>query len=78
MAIRSLALGGMTTLLLTFSAAASVAPATHIGSPLAAQPVAQHDWQYYNCQTDDGYGRHRPCDDHINSKYKDKGHKVWK
>jgi hypothetical protein len=71
MTIRSLALGGMTTLLLTFSAAASVAPPAQIGSPLAAQPVAQHNWQYYACQTDDGYGRHRPCD----SNFKAKRHK---
>jgi len=71
MTIRSLALGGLTTLLLTFSAAASISPPTRIDSPLAAQPVAHHTWKYYDCQTDDGYGRHRPCD----SLFKSKRHK---
>src|SRR5215470_4474777 len=42
MTIRSLALGGLTTLLLTFSAAASISAPTRIDSPLAAQPVAHH------------------------------------
>ena len=71
MTIRSLALGGMTTLLLTFSAAASVSPPAQIGSPLAAQLVAGHTWKYYDCQTDDGYGRHRPCD----ANFKNRRHK---
>ena len=75
MTIRSLALSGMTTLLLTFSAAASVSPPAQIGSPLAAQPVAQQPvpqrtWKYYDCQTDDGYGRHRPCDSSFKSKHR--------
>lgn len=64
MLIRSLALGGMTTLLLTLSAAVAAPPA-HVGSPLSAQPVAKKDWKYYDCQTEDSAGRHRPCDDHI-------------
>ena len=56
MTIRSLALVGIATLLTTLSAAASVSSVAHIGSP------PQQDWKYYDCQTDDGYGRHRPCD----------------
>jgi len=72
MTIRSLALGGMTTLLLTFAAAASVAPPAQIGSPLAAQPVAQRDWRYYRCQTEDSAGRFRPCNDHIKGRYRKK------
>ena len=71
MTIRSLALGGLTTLLLTFSAAALISPPTRIDSPLAAQPVAWHNWKYYDCQTDDGYGRYRPC----SGLYKRKHHK---
>ena len=70
MTIRSLALGGMTTLLMTLSAAASVSSVAQIGSPLSAQPVAQHDWKYYDCQTDDGYGRNRPCDSQFKSRHK--------
>ena len=62
MTIRSLALGGMTAVLMTLSAAASVPSAGHTGSPLSAEPVTQRDWNYYECQTDDGYGRYRPCD----------------
>ena len=62
---RSLALGGMTALLMTLSATAGVVRPAHLGSPLSAQPIAQqspHDYMYYQCFTDDGYGRHRPCD----------------
>ena len=70
MTIRSLALAGMTTLLTTLSAAASVSSIAHIGSPLSAQPVAQRDWKYYDCQTDDGYGRHRPCDAQFERQHK--------
>ena len=70
MPVRSLALSGMTTFLLTLSAAVETAPPVHFGSPLPVQPVAQRDWKYYYCQTDDGYGRHRPCDDHIKQKYR--------
>lgn len=66
MTMRWLALAGMTTLLMTFSAAAEVAPPAHFGSPLSAQPAAQQaparDYRYYQCFTDDGYGRHVPCD----------------
>jgi hypothetical protein len=64
MTIRSLALAGITTLLTTLSAAASISSVAPIGSPLSAQRVAavQQDWKYFDCQTDDGYGRHRPCD----------------
>jgi hypothetical protein len=71
MTIRSLALGGITTLLMTLSAAASVSSVARIGSPLSAKPVAaQRDWTYYDCQTDDGYGRHRPCDARFKSRHK--------
>jgi hypothetical protein len=71
MTIRSLALGGMTTLLMMLSAAASVPSVAHIGSPLSAEPVAaQRDWKYFDCQTDDGYGRHRPCDAQFKSRHK--------
>jgi hypothetical protein len=70
MSIRSLALGGMTTLLMTLSAAAEVAPPAHFGFVQSIQPVAQRDWKYYDCQTDDGYGRHRPCDDHFKQKHR--------
>jgi len=62
MTIRSLALAGITTLLTTLSAVASVSSVAHIGSSLSAAPAAQRDWKYYDCQTDEGYGRHRPCD----------------
>jgi hypothetical protein len=31
-------------------------------SAAMAQSSAQHSWQYYSCQTDDGYGRTNPCD----------------
>jgi len=49
MTIRSLALGGITTLLMTLSAAASVSSVARIGSPLSAKPVAaQRDWTYYD------------------------------
>jgi len=63
MTIRSLALGGITTLLMTLSGAAWVPAVAHIGSVVSAQRVPdQQDWKYFDCQTDDGYGRHRPCD----------------
>jgi hypothetical protein len=31
-------------------------------SAAMAHSSAQHSWQYYSCQTDDGYGRTNPCD----------------
>ena len=74
MITRSLALGGMTALLMTLSAAGATVRPAHIGSPLSIQPVAQqspsHGYMYYQCFTDDGYGRYRPCDAGLKRKRK--------
>jgi hypothetical protein len=70
MTVRSLALGGITTLLMTLSAAAEAAPPTHFAPLQFVQQVVQRDWRYYYCQTDDGNGRHRPCDANFKRKHR--------
>jgi hypothetical protein len=66
MTVRSLVLAAMTAILTTLPAAATVVSPAQFGSTASVQRVAQQSpartYRYYECMTDDGYGRFRPCD----------------
>lgn len=71
MTVRLLVLAGMTTVLTTLPAAATVVSSAQFGSIASVQRVAQQSprtYKDYECMTDDGYGRFRPCDSLIKRK----------
>jgi hypothetical protein len=61
MTTRSLVLAGLSALLLTLPAAASVAPGLSGSAPVRTDGV-RYAKSIVRCMTDDGYGRYRPCD----------------